>query len=118
MVHLQSMRDRLHNGLTASLNRLRVNGHFEKRLPNTLSISFENLEADRILEEIGPEVAASAGAACHSDTVTISDVLQAMKVPLDWAKGTLRFSAGRMTTAEEIDHAAAVIVAAVRKLRS
>jgi cysteine desulfurase len=118
MVHLQSMRDRLHNGLAASLNQLRVNGHFDKRLPNTLSISFENLEADRILEEIGPEVAASAGAACHSDTVTISHVLQAMAVPLDWAKGALRFSVGRMTTAEEIDQAAAVIAAAVRKLRS
>jgi cysteine desulfurase len=118
MVHLQSMRDRLHNGLAASLNQLRVNGHMEKRLPNTLSISFENLEADRILEQIGPQVAATAGAACHSDTVKISHVLQAMSVPLDWAKGTLRFSTGRMTTAEEIDHAVAVIAAAVRKLRS
>ena len=118
MEHMQSMRDRLHSGLAASLNRLRVNGHNEKRLPNTLSISFEDLEADRILDAINPEVAASAGAACHSDTVKISHVLQAMSVPVDWAKGTLRFSVGRMTTAEEIDHAVAVIVSAVSKLRS
>ena len=89
-----------------------------RRLPNTLNISFKHLEADRLLEAIAPEVAASAGAACHSDTVQLSHVLQAMKLPLHWAKGTLRFSVGKMTTAEEIDRAIKVVVAAVIKLRS
>ena len=55
------------------------------------------------MEDIGLEVAASAGAACHSDSVEISHVLKAMAVPLEWAKGTLRFSVGRMTTEAEID---------------
>jgi len=63
-------------------------------------------------------VAASAGAACHSDTVEISHVLQAMNIPLDWAKGTLRFSVGRMTTVEQIDKAVQVVVHAVKKLQS
>ena len=67
-------------------------------------------------EAIDSEVAASAGAACHSDAVQISDVLKAMAVPLDWAMGTLRLTTGRMTTAEEIDTAARVICAAVRKM--
>jgi len=62
-------------------------------------------------------VAASAGAACHSDTVEISHVLRAMNIPLDWAKGTLRFSVGRMTTVEQIDKAVQVIVRAVKKLQ-
>ncbi len=88
-----------------------------KRLPNTLSLSFKGVEANRILEEIGLEVAASAGAACHSDTVEISHVLEAMGVPLEWAKGTLRFSVGRMTTAEEIDKAIEIVTRAVKKLR-
>ena len=61
---------------------------------------------------------ASAGAACHSDTVQISDVLKAMKVPLEWAKGTLRLTTGRMTTAADIDKAVRVIATAVKKLRS
>jgi cysteine desulfurase len=103
--------------LFASLDDVRRNGHPVKCLPNTLSVSFKGLEANRILEEIGLEVAASAGAACHADTVAVSHVLEAMALPLEWAKGTLRFSLGRMTSAAEIERAAAVVTAAVVKLR-
>jgi len=117
MIHMKAMRDRLEDALRSELEDIRFNGHPELRLPNTASVSFYNLEADRILEEIGLEVAASAGAACHADHVTISHVLAAMKVPELWAKGTLRFSVGRLTTAEEIDRAAEVIISAVNKLR-
>ena len=118
MAHLKAMRDRLYDGLAASCRQLRINGNLDNVLPNTLSISFENLEADRMLEEIGGQVAASAGAACHSDAVQVSHVLQAMGVPLRWAKGTLRFSVGKMTTAEEIDRTVEVVAAAARKLDS
>jgi cysteine desulfurase len=114
---LQTLRDRLQALLFASLDDVRRNGHPDKRLPNTLSVSFKGLEANRILEEIGLEVAASAGAACHADTVAVSHVLEAMALPLEWAKGTLRFSLGRMTSAAEIERAAAVVIAAVVKLR-
>ncbi len=115
--HLQAMRDRLHAALAAGIPEMRLNGHPAERLPNTLSLSFRGLEANRILEAIGLEVAASAGAACHADSVEISHVLQAMAVPVEWAKGTLRLTTGRMTTPAEIDRAAAVIISAVRELR-
>jgi len=113
---MKMLRDRLHQGLSGELDEIRLNGHPEKRLPNTLSLSFKNLEANRILEEIGLEVAASPGAACHSDMVEISYVLIAMGVETDWAKGTLRFSVGRMTTAAQIDKAIQVISDAVKRL--
>ena len=116
--HMQAMRDRLFEAIKKGCAPVKLNGHPQKRLPNTLSISFLNSEANRILETIGSEVAASAGAACHSDTVQISDVLKAMAVPPDWAKGTLRLTTGRMTTGEEIDRAARVICAAVQKMNS
>ncbi|MEJ2642215.1 MAG: cysteine desulfurase family protein [Desulfosarcinaceae bacterium] len=115
--HMQAMRDRLEAGLAETLSDVRFNGHRAERLPNTCSVSFRNLEANRLLEEIGLEVAASAGAACHADQVEISHVLTAMGVPEEWAKGTLRFTTGRTTTAAEIDRALEVIVAAVKKLR-
>ncbi|MFC1856661.1 cysteine desulfurase family protein [Thermodesulfobacteriota bacterium] len=114
---MQTTRDRLENGLKNRLTHLSTNGHPEKRLPNTLSVSFRGLEANRILEEIGLEVAASAGAACHSDRIEISHVLKAMQVPVDWAKGTLRFTTGRMTTEVEIDQVIDVVVRAVKKLQ-
>ena len=114
--HMQQMRDRLLEGIKKECAPIRLNGHPDRRLPNTLSISFRDLEANRILEEIGLEVAASAGAACHSDKVEVSQVLKAMQVPLEWAKGTLRLTTGRMTTAADIDEAVQVISDAVNKL--
>ena len=110
------LRDRLWDKLSACRADVQINGHPTERLPNTLSVSFKNLEANRILEEIGLDVAASAGAACHADTVEISHVLQALEMDLGWAKGTLRFSVGRPTTEDEIDRAAEVVRAAVARL--
>ena len=115
--HMRQMRDLLFDELKKELAQIRLNGHPELRLPNTLSISFKNLEANRILEEIGLEVAASAGAACHSGTVELSHVLQAMNVPIEWARGTIRFSTGRMTTTAEIHRAAKIIVDGIRRLK-
>jgi cysteine desulfurase len=115
MKHMQAMRDRLLEGLKNNCGQVKLNGHPQKRLPNTLSISFLDSEANRILDAIGTGVAASAGAACHSDTVEISQVLKAMKVPLEWAKGTLRLTTGRMTTEADIDKAVQIITDAVGK---
>ncbi|MBU0968976.1 MAG: cysteine desulfurase [Proteobacteria bacterium] len=116
--HMRNMRDRLHKGLLEALgDGVALNGHPEKRLPNTLSLGFRGLEANRILEEIGLEIAASPGAACHSDLVEISHVLQAMGIDREWGMGTLRFSVGRMTTVAEIDRTLTVVTAAIRKLR-
>jgi cysteine desulfurase len=115
--HMKRMRDLLYKGLKARLgDAIKLNGSPEGRLPNTLNVSFFGLEANRMLEEIGLQVAASAGAACHSDQVTVSHVLEAMHVPLDWAKGTLRFTTGRMTTVEQIMQATEVVTEAAQRL--
>lgn len=115
--HMLVMRDRLENGLKSELREIKLNGHPDLRLPNTLSLSFPHIEATTLLSEI-EGVAASAGAACHSDSVDISPVLTAMNVPLEYAMGTIRFSTGRMTTEEEIDRAIKIVSAAVRRLGS
>lgn len=114
MRHMREMRDRLHNGLKEKLEEIRLNGHLEKRLPNTLSLSFGGMEADKLLSEIKEYVAASAGAACHSGRVEMSPVLKAMNVPVEWASGTIRFSTGRMTTENEIESAIKAVSEAVR----
>ena len=118
MKHMQAMRDRLYEGIKKECDQIKLNGYLQNRLPNTLSISFLGLEANRILDAIGNEVAASAGAACHSDMVQISSVLTAMNVPLEWAKGTLRLTTGRMTTAADIDKSVQIICTAVKKFRA
>ena len=114
--HMQGLRDRLEEQIKTEFADIKINGHPQKRLPNTLSISFRGLEANTILSELD-HIAASAGAACHSDQVDVSQVLEAMKVPLEYAMGTVRFSVGRMTSSDEIDRAAAEILKVVKSLR-
>lgn len=114
--HMQEMRDRLERGLKEHFPDIRVNGHREMRLPNTLSVSFRGLEANTILSELSG-VAASAGAACHSDRIEVSSVLEAMKVPPEYAMGTLRFSVGRFTTSGEVDRAVGEVVEVVKRMQ-
>lgn len=114
--HLKKMRDRLETGLKGNFSGLRINGHPEKRLANTLSISFRNLEANTIVSEL-VDVAVSAGAACHSDSIDISTTLKAMKVPKEDAIGTIRLSTGRYTTSDEIDFAVEEISSLVERLQ-
>ena len=102
--NMKKMRDLLENGLTQNNIDSRVNGHPISRLPNTLSIGFNAVEADQLLLNL-ESIASSAGAACHTDNVEISEVLKAMKVPIEYATGTIRLSVGRYTTEQEILHA-------------
>jgi hypothetical protein len=115
--HLKNMRDLLENLITSDLPEAVVHGHPEKRLPNTLSIGFPMIEATTLLGAM-PEVAASAGAACHADQLTASGVLKAMQVPVEIAMGTIRLSTGRFTIEDEVRLAAARIVEAVQSLSS
>jgi cysteine desulfurase NifS/selenium donor protein len=118
MSRFQEMRDRLHQGLKEKLpkNSFMLNGHPELRLPNTLSLGFYMVEANTLLSEIGDQVAASAGAACHSDDIELSHVLEAMQVPIDYAMGTVRFSVGRGTTRDEIDRAVEILTNSLKAL--
>lgn len=117
LTHIKEMRDRLYNGLKEKIKNIRLNGHPEKRLPNTLSIGFRDIEASSLLNElIIADIAVSAGSACHAGSTTISHVLAAMNVPMEFARGTLRLSTGIMTTEGEIDRVIKVISEAVEKL--
>jgi cysteine desulfurase len=113
--HMKKMRDLLYELLLIELPDIKLNGHPDIRLPNTLNISFRGLEANILLDEL-TGIAASAGAACHSDTVDISPVLQAMNVPIEYAMGTVRFSTGRNTTENEIRTCAEQVTDAVKRL--
>ena len=117
MDHTQKMRDLLYQELKAELDELKLNGHPKNRLPNTLSVSFKNIEANKLLAKID-RVAVSAGAACHSDSVKVSSVLQAMQVDLEYAMGTIRFSTGKMTTVDEVKETAVIFVETARRLQA
>ncbi|HFB61467.1 MAG TPA: selenide, water dikinase SelD, partial [Bacteroidetes bacterium] len=115
MEHYRKTRDYLHQLLREALPGIKLNGHPEKRLPNTLSLSFPRVEANTLLDRL-EGVAASAGAACHSESIDVSAVLEAMLVPLDFAMGTIRFSTGRNLTMDAVKKAAEEIIRTVKAL--
>ncbi len=107
---LAGLRDRLAQGLRTGIGDLVEHGSPDARLPNTLSVAFPGCVADELLESLADDLAASAGAACHAGTATVSHVLQAMGVEASLAQSTVRLSVGRFTTEEEVDRAAELII--------
>jgi cysteine desulfurase len=114
---LAALRDRLLSRLEADLSGVHLNGHAEKRLPNNLNVSFEDVEAEDLLQEI-PGVACSTGAACSSASLEPSHVIQALGLGSARAQTSLRFGLHRFTTEEEIDRAADAVVRGVKRLRA
>ncbi len=116
--HLRALRDQLHEQLTTAVPDLRLNGHPEHRLPNTLHVSFPGVSGRALLAEAADVVAASVGSACHSEHDAVSGVLAAMGADAARAAGAVRLSVGRMTTPEEVKRAGTALTAAWQRLRS
>lgn len=103
MEDIRTLRDRFWAGLREQFGaRVILNGHPDQRLPNTLNVSFLDWIGAELLARLDG-VAASTGSACHSGSVKLSPVLDAMGVTPEAGKGAIRFSLGRGTTANEID---------------
>lgn len=114
-LHLFSLKKRLYDGLSSRLGGImRLNGHPQKSLPNTLSIFFEKSKAHALVELLKEDVLLSVGSACHSHGGITSPVLQAIGIQTEMAENTVRISLGKYTTLEEIDYAIQKIVRAVK----
>ena len=111
---LAGLRDRLYDRLQTAVGAdLSVNGAGAPRLPNTLSVNFPGVIGAELLARV-PEVCASTGAACHAGQTHLSATLAAIGLDPRVARGTVRLSLGRSTTAAEIDRAAELLGAAWR----
>lgn len=116
---VKTLRDRLHNGIVDTIEKVYLNGHPEKRLPNTVNLAFEYIEGESILMSLNMfDIAASAGSACTSDTLEASHVLQAMGIKSDLISSSVRFSLGKYNTEEEIDFVIEKLPPVVERLRS
>ncbi len=116
MAHSRLLRDRLLAALHSRLDDLVVHGDLDRGSAEHLERgAARRCAAETCWRILGDRLAASPGAACHADGVAMSSVLAAMAVPMDVAAGTVRFSVGRSTTADDVDTAAALVAAAVRE---
>jgi cysteine desulfurase len=116
---ITTLRNRLEDALLATCCDARVNGDRAQRVSNTSNISFHAAGGESLVIALDLQgIACSTGAACSSGAVGPSHVLLAIGLSPDEARSSLRFSIGRTTTAEEIDHAIATIPQAVERLRA
>ena len=105
MTFTRSLREKLKNGLLEKIPNIKVNGHPEKVLPNTLDVSFPGAEGEAILlhlDLLGVDV--STGSACASGSLEPSHVLMATGLGPELAHGSIRFSFGKYNTEKDVDY--------------
>ncbi len=113
---LITLRERLWNGVK-DMEEVYLNGHPEHRLPGALNVSFNFVEGESLIMAL-KDLAISSGSACTSASLEPSYVLRALGRSDELAHSSLRFSVGRFTTEEEVDHAIVQVRGAVEKLRA
>ena len=113
---LQTLRDKLEADLKSALPNTSVNGASAPRLPQTSSVTFNGMKAERLMRNLRG-LALSSGSACSSSNPKPSHVLMAMGLSDDAARATLRFSLGRFTTGEDVEAAIEQVTEAAEKLK-
>jgi cysteine desulfurase len=118
LAHVAALRNQLEEEIIRRVPHARINGHREKRTPNTTNITFKFVEGEALVIALDLRgLACSTGAACSSGAVAPSRVLTAIGLPPEEARATLRISLGCHSTQEDVDFALSVIPAAVEHLR-
>ena len=112
---LRVLREKLWNGLN-DMEEVYLNGHPEHNVANYLNVSFNFVEGESLMMAL-KDVSVSSGSACTSATLEPSYVLRALGLSDELAHSSIRFSFGKYTTEQEIDHVIAITKSAVAKLR-
>jgi cysteine desulfurase len=116
---LAYLRDKLIKGFEKKIDRIRLNGHPAKRLPNNVNVSVDFVEGESMILNLDLEgICASTGSACTSSSLEPSHVLLALGLPPEQAHGSLRFTLGRENTNEDVDRVLEVLPGIVTKLRA
>jgi cysteine desulfurase len=116
--HLADLRDYFLKSLLEAVPAAIVNGTLAARHPGNLNIRFPGIEAEIILNNLQPHVAASTGSACTSGQPEPSHVLSAIGLTSRAAESSIRFSFGRFNTTSEIDFAVSMIKNTLGKMLS
>jgi cysteine desulfurase len=99
---IQSLREELEHGLLEVLPQARINARSAPRLPNTINLTIEGIEADALLLNL-PDLMMSTGSACNTGAPEPSPVLQAIGLSRAQAASSIRISLGRMTRQEDVE---------------
>lgn len=114
---IAALQARLWQGLLENIQGTFMNGSSDRRIAGNLNVRFDGIDADSLLLML-PDLALSTGSACSSGALEPSYVLQALGLSAEQAGQSIRIGLGRMTTADQIDHALKRLAGAVSELRS
>ena len=115
---IKKLRDKLIDGILASVPRSVLNGDREYRLPNNANIRFEGAEGEAILMMLSQQgVSVSTGSACAAGNLSPSHVLRAMGLADFDIHSSVRFSLGRQTTEKEVGYVVSIMPGTIEKLR-
>lgn len=115
---IAALRDKLEQGIVATVPDVKINGDVQNRVPNTTNISFGYIEGESILMYLNDfGICASSGSACTSGSLEPSHVLRAMKVPFQFAHGSIRFSLSDENTQADIDTVLKELPPIIERLR-
>jgi cysteine desulfurase len=115
---LRALRDRLIEGILASIPDSRLTGHPRYRLAHHASFAFLGVEGESIVQALDmANIAASSGAACAEGEPEPSFVLKAMGLPPQWGVGSLRLTLGRSNDEADVDRVLEVLPGIFRQLR-
>jgi cysteine sulfinate desulfinase/cysteine desulfurase-like protein len=104
MQRVHELRDKLKRGIRALLPKAKLNGHPDRRIPNTLNMCLPGLRGEALVMAMDQKgVAFSSGSACRSGSPDPSHVLLAMGLTREDAHCSIRLSLGPGNTEEEID---------------
>lgn len=113
--HIIALRDRLWAGIK-DIEETYINGDMEQRFPGIFNVSFNFVEGESLIMAL-KDMAVSSGSACTSASLEPSYVLRALGLSDELAHSSIRFSIGRFTTEEDIDHVVGQVNNAIDKLR-
>lgn len=114
----RTLSELIYDRLKQAIPDIRLNGPAigSNRLPGNLNVSFKNVDGSQLCFELNEQgICVSTGSACHSDLIEPSHVLQAIRGPDEYIKGTLRITIGKDTKVEEIEKLTQEIIKRVKK---
>ncbi|GMX63471.1 IscS subfamily cysteine desulfurase [Paenibacillus elgii] len=114
---LYSLRNLFLSRLKSYCPGFKVNGSLKERLPGSLSISFDGVDAEALIITIKNKLAISTGSACTSTSIEPSHVLLEIGLDEEIAESTVRITFGRFTTQTEVEEAVNILSAAVVNMR-
>jgi cysteine desulfurase len=118
MPQVAALRDRLEQGILATIPDVLVNGATAPRLPTTTNMSFKGVDGQSLVVALDLKgVATSTGSACSSGSLEPSHVLIAMGLAGEWLQGAVRFSLGSGNTLAEVDAVLHMLPPIVARLR-